>query len=146
MVPYVVLCTSSNDALSLFFCPSQDVCKWIDAFLARNKKVKILLDVRDSDVMRDKTSIPRKLLGSLVYDFAKEFASSQPIYVVKESRHMAYNYFWRYFVNFHSFPEESVNYRGKQFTFSNMCKSMFSSALSHHVSRVIAKHEQEAFT
>ena len=127
--------------LSLVF-PSQDVNEWVAEFLAQNVKVSRLLEIKDVALeMREKESVARRLLGSLVYDFAKNFSSR--FAASKVSRQTAFNLFWSRFSNFRVSEASLVHYRGKQCCFGAMCRTMFSSAVSHHISRLIKRHELE---
>lgn len=113
---------------------SLQAARWVHAFLSSNPKVSPVREITSPEGFVDKNALPRKLLSSLIYDMAKQYAVSNIRNNV--SRKEVFDAFWGFFFNLHAFEKHSCSFKEKPLSLKMMCNHMFSTAVSYSLNRM----------
>ena len=114
---------------------SQAMVAWVHGVLKDNVKVQPLQEISSSCGFIEKTTVQRKLLSSLIYDLAKQFAISS--FDSRNDRKLAFNVFWAFFPNFDGFENDLCSFKEEQVSFKNMCSKIFTTNVSYTLNRMM---------
>lgn len=98
-------------------------------FFPNNIKIEALKKVTDGESLLERSSVERKLISSLCYDFGKEFPLD--FLVNNSSKKRLFCLLWNEMPNLHPFALMLVPHKNRQVSFKAACYDIVSSTIAN---------------